>query len=288
MDRTTGLHPLLTMPPQIDEKGLMVFDVHNMPIYDEPFSTPNMVLALNIEGWVRAECDMRPVCFRRHDIAILPPRLIICAHETSDDYHCVLIVLSRAFREGRKQDSTDVYQDNFHYLSKPHISLNDDQFAVVNQLFSLIKAISQLSSPTWEEKVTHLLNTFFLLLQDYRRENGIEGHEPSSQEQLFSRFYNAVTQYYRQSREVRFYAELMHLSPKHFATIIKQHTGINALQWINGYVVIQAKILLRYSLQMTVQQISVYLGFSDQAAFSRFFKSQCGISPSDYRDRKKV
>ncbi len=286
MDRNVGLHPLLSMTPQIDEQGLMVFDVHSMPSYNEPFSTPYMVLALNLKGWVKAECDMRPVCFRRHDIAILPPRHILCAHETSADYHGLLIVLSRAFQEGRKQDSTDVYRDNFHYLSKPHISLNDDQFALVHQLFRLIKMLSRLTSPSREEQLTHLLNTFFLFLQDCRRANGFDEHQPSSQEQLFSCFYEAITKHFRQSREVRFYAELMHLSPKHFATIIKQHTGINALQWINGYVVIQAKILLRYNLQLTVQQISVYLGFSDQAAFSRFFKLQCGVSPSDYRDRK--
>ncbi len=272
------------MTHQIDEQGLMVFDIHSMPTYGEPFTTPYMVLVINMEGWVKADCDMLPVCFRRHDIAVLPPRHIICAHKVSADYHALMIVLSVDFQENRKQDSTDVYRDNFYYLKNPHISLADEQFAVVRQLFGLIQTVSQMESPTRVEKMTYLLNTLFLLLQDYRRANGINGHEPSAQEELFSRFYQAITHHFTKNREVRFYAEMFHLSPKHFASIIKQHTKTNALEWINGYVVVQAKILLRYQHDMTIQEIATKLGFVDQGSFSRFFKSRTGLTPTEYRN----
>ncbi|MCR5820865.1 MAG: helix-turn-helix domain-containing protein [Bacteroidaceae bacterium] len=276
-------HPMLSMIPQIDKRGLMVFDVNSMPIYGEPYKTSYMVLALNLEGWIRAECDMRPVCFRQRDIAVLPPRHILCAHESSADYHAILIVMSKSFQEARKQDSTNTYRDNFHYLTKPHVSLTEEQFPVVRSLFAMLDSVSRESSPSRNEILTHLLNVLFLLLQDYRRENGIADHEPSAQEQLFANFYQAITQHYAQSREVRFYADLFNLSPKYFATIIKQHTHTNALEWINGYVTVQAKVLLRYHKQLTIQEIALKLGFPDQASFSRFFKSRCGMSPTEYR-----
>ncbi len=284
MEKISESHPLLTLTSQIDEQGLMVFDVNSMPTYGEPFTTPYMVLVLNLEGWVKADCDMRPVCFQRHDIAVLPPRHILCAKEVSDDYHALLMVMSVDFQEKRKKDSTDVYLDNFHYLSKPHISLTEEQFNVVHQLFCLVETISLIASPTREEKITNMLNTLFLLLQDYRHDNGISEHESSAHEQLFTSFYNAITQNFTQNREVRFYAEIFHLSPKHFSAIIKQHTNINALEWINGYVIVQAKILLRYHQRLTVQEIALKLGFADQASFSRFFKTRSGMSPTDYRD----
>ncbi len=278
-------HPLLSMTQEIDRQGLMVFDINSMPTYGKPFVTPYMVLVLNLEGWVKAECDMRPVCFRLHDIAVLPPRHILCAQETSADYHAMMITMSVDFQEDRKQDSTDVYRDNFHYLSRPHISLSDEQFAVVHQLFNLVQTISQTAGPTRDEKITNLLNTLFLLLQDYRRENGIGEHEPSPHELMFTQFYQAITEHYAEHREVRFYADLFHLSPKYFATIIKQHTKTNALDWINGYVMVLAKIMLRYKQQLTIQEIALKLGFIDQATFSRFFKSHSGMSPTAYRDQ---
>lgn len=276
---------MLTMARQIEENGVMAFDAFSMPSYDEPYITPYMVLALNLEGWVRAECDMRPVFFQRHDIAVLPPRHILRALSSSFDYHAILIVMSANFQEERKQDSNTVYRDNFHYLQHPHVSLDDDQFAVVHQVFSLVQTISnQTNSPTRDEQITHLLNFLFLALQDYRRANGVSEHEPTAHEELFTRFYHAITQHYTKKREVRFYAELFHLSPKHFATIIKHHTKTNALEWINGYVMVQAKVMLRYQPEFTVQEISMKLGFPDQAAFSRFFKSRCGMSPTEYRE----
>ena len=46
---------------------------------------------------------------------------------------------------------------------------------------------------------------------------------------------------------------------------------------------IQAKALLLYQQRLTVQQIALRLGFADQATFSRFFKANTGLSPSEYR-----
>lgn len=84
---------------------------------------------------------------------------------------------------------------------------------------------------------------------------------------------------------MRFYADLFCLSPKHFAAVIKQQTGINASDWISNYVMIQAKTLLRHQHQLTVQQIALRLGFPDQATFSRFFKVNEGVSPTEFREK---
>ena len=66
----------------------MVFDnIHSMPSYDEPFTTSFMTISLNLKGWAKAECDTRKVVFNKHDIAVLAPNHVLCARETSADYH---------------------------------------------------------------------------------------------------------------------------------------------------------------------------------------------------------
>ncbi len=275
---------MTSLASQIDERGLMVFDnVNSLPVYNEPIATTYMVISLNLDGWVRAECDMHPVFFKRHDVAVLPPRHILCARESSPDYRTILIVMSVEFQEERKRSSTNIYRDNFYYLQKPHMSLSDEQFAIILQMFRMVQFISHTDSPNRWDMLGYQLDTLFLLLQDFRRENGADERRPSPHDQLFANFYHAVTENFTKSREVRYYAEMFHLSPKHFAAIIKQHTKTNALEWINGYTIIRAKMLLRYQLQLTVQEVAIKLGFTDQATFSRFFKSHVGKSPSDYR-----
>ncbi len=102
--------------------------------------------------------------------------------------------------------------------------------------------------------------------------------------QLFEDFYTAIMQHYRESREVAYYARLQSLTPKYFATAIKQTTGQSASQWINNYVIVQAKWMLQHEHHKTVQQIANHLGFSEQASFSRFFKFHNGMSPTEYRE----
>jgi len=277
-------HPLFTSVEQIEEQGLMFFDdVQGMPAYNEPFTTPYMVIVLNMQGWVKAECDMRPVHFKPHDIAILPPRHILYARESSSDYRAMLIVMSVSFQTERKHGSTDIFRDNFHYLQQPDIHLNDEQYDVMVNLFKMIKTASGTTSPRRWDMLGHLLDVLFLFLQDYRRENGIRNHRVTSNELLFNQFYQSITEHYRESREVRFYAQQFHLSPKYFASLIKQHTNVKALDWINGYVLLQTKILL-YQQQLTVQEIAHRLGFSDQASLSRFFKQNTGLTPTQYRE----
>ena len=87
-----------------------------------------------------------------------------------------------------------------------------------------------------------------------------------------------------ESREVRFYARLLCLSPKYFGTIIKQETGVSAGEWIARYVVIRAKTLLRHRPDLTIQQIYQRLGFTDAATFSRYFKATAGMSAKAYRE----
>lgn len=262
MEQQCPLHPILAQADEIAERGLVVFDdIRAMPLYNEPHTTDLMTIGINLSGWVKAECDMRPIVFRPHDLAVLTPHHILCARESSADYRAMLIVLSPAFQEEMKYRYPDVYRDNHHYLYRQDIHLCDHQFERIVDIFCLLREISRENHPHRSVILGDLLEVLFLQLQEYRSENGIETHRPSPREELFSSFYHAIEQHYRESREVRFYADLFHLSPKHFATIIKQQTGTGALQWINSYVIIQAKSMLRHHRQMTIQEITHHLGF---------------------------
>ena len=42
--------------------------------------------------------------------------------------------------------------------------------------------------------------------------------------------------------------------------------------------------MLRHHPELTIQQISNQLGFSEQTSFSRYFKAHAGMSPKQYRE----
>lgn len=286
MKNKQQLHPLLTSDELINERGLMVFDdIHQMPIYHEPYISPFFTISLNVQGWVRAEYDMRPVRFQAHDIAVVHANHTLCAYESSADYHAILLAISPRLEQEMKSLTPNLFVGFYHYVWQPDFHLTDEQTENVVRLLQLLKSISESEVQSRGMILKGLLHILATVLQDYRRENGKEDSPLSPRQELFIRFHQAVVEHFRQSREVRFYAELFCLTPKHFATIIKQQTGITASQWISSYVMIQAKTLLRHQQQLTVQQIALRLGFPDQAAFSRYFKANEGVSPTEFREK---
>ena len=91
-------HPLETISDWLEERGIAVIDnVTRMPVYGEPYISPNLVIALNHRGWMRADYDMHPIKFEAHDNAVIYPGHIIVAHDSSDDYLCTLLVVSKRF-----------------------------------------------------------------------------------------------------------------------------------------------------------------------------------------------
>ncbi|UOQ71006.1 helix-turn-helix domain-containing protein [Hymenobacter cellulosilyticus] len=95
-------------------------------------------------------------------------------------------------------------------------------------------------------------------------------------------FKELVQMHSSRERSVRFYADTLCVTPKHLSELVKEATGKTAGEWIAAAVVLEAKALLEDQAR-TVYQVAECLHFTDQFAFSRFFKKTSGLSPSAYR-----
>ncbi len=277
-------HPLETINDWLDERGLAVLDnVTGTPVYDEPYVSQNLIIALSHRGWLKADYDMHPITFQEHDHAAIYPGHILTAHEASKDYLCSLLVISPKFLKILSQLHPKHYLFEYHYNTS--FQLTDSQFEVMLTCFKMLKNISLLDIPEREEMLTIQMDITTRIVRTYLRANGKEIiHNDTAVQQLLTQFHEAITLHYRESREVNFYASLLNLTPKYFGTVIRKATGIGVGEWIAKYVIIQAKAMLRHHPELTIQQISNQLGFSEQTSFSRYFKTHAGMSPKQYRE----
>lgn len=101
----------------------------------------------------------------------------------------------------------------------------------------------------------------------------------------FNAFIEELSHNYMQERSVGFYADRLHLTPKYLTTLLRTTTGRTATQWIDDYVVLEAKNLLKYS-SMNIQEVAYYLHFPNQSFFGKYFKQHTGMPPSAYRASK--
>jgi len=100
---------------------------------------------------------------------------------------------------------------------------------------------------------------------------------------LLDNFLEVLQKHYKVERGVDFYADKLCLTPKYLSTVIRQTSGKTAGEWIDEYVMLEAKALLK-STKMTIQQISDELNFPSQSFFGKYFKRLEGVPPKVYRE----
>ena len=91
--------------------------------------------------------------------------------------------------------------------------------------------------------------------------------------------------HYRESREVKYYADLLNLTPKYLARVVRTTTnGLLPAKWIEQYVTAQAKRLIEARATQTLQETAYMLGFTEPTSFYRYFKRVVGMTAKQYRD----
>ena len=271
-------YPQEQVASQLRKCGLAILEKGSfLPKCDEPYVSPNVVVMLNLRGWVSGGYDSYPFEFVSHDIAVLEPNHVIVVRGSSDNYLANVMVISGELDGLLTQRFTEKNRSDF--LRSPLFHLDDDQYAIVSRFFALVKSVTQ-SEEISQRFLLPLMESFFVLVNGFHRAAGYEMSKPRP---VFDLFYKELVAHWRESREVAFYAEKLHYSPKYFGTLVKNETGESVGHWIADYVIVQAKSLLEFQRNMTVQEISYKLGFSDQTVFSRWFKFHAGLSPKAFR-----
>ena len=285
-------HPVVALNEEIEKRGVyLIEDVVRLPSSDmpgEPFVSPHLVIVICHQGYSIGEYDTKPIKFCAHDFSLVYPDHPILAKETSEDYRSTLLIISSRFYDELRPRLT--YGNSLLFHSQPSFHLSEEHYLCICDAIKLLKSVVSFDIPSRKETAIGILDVISKLVDNFRQTDDISDSQQTDTDTtednlLFRRFYDLLALHYKESREVQFYAQLLCLSPKYFGSLIKKDTGISASQCIAHYVVIQAKELLHYRPDLTIQQISHQLGFDDSMSFSRYFKASAGISPKKYRQQ---
>ena len=282
-------HPIVAFNAEIEKRGvLLIEDVERLPSSDIPFVSPHLVIVLCHHGYSIGEYDMKPIKFCAHDFSLVYPDHPILAKETSEDYRSTRLIISSNFYNDLRPRLT--YGNSLLFHSQPLFHLSEEHYLCICDALRLLKSIIGFDFPAQKDITLGVLDVIAHLVDIFRQTDDIaESQQPDADtvggSLMFKRFYDLLALHYKEHRDVQYYARLLCLSPKYFGSLIKKEMGISAGQCIANYIVIQAKALLHYRPDLTIQQISQQLGFDDYTSFSRYFKSSAGVSPKKYREQ---
>jgi AraC family transcriptional regulator len=83
-------------------------------------------------------------------------------------------------------------------------------------------------------------------------------------------------------------AAVARLSPYHFARQFKAATGLPPHQYVIARRVERAKQLLQAGTDLSLAEVALHAGFSDQSQFSSHFKRLVGVTPGRFRTPARI
>lgn len=175
-----------------------------------------------------------------------------------------------------------------HIMQHPIYKMGAEQYIQVSSIMQNIHwmACNSEHSRFNDEAIRNGVAMLLYIIGDYlQRIMSIQGTKNSMlnrREEYCFRFIDLLIKCPKASLRINYYAEQLCLTTKYLSALILETTGKTAKNWIDDFVIFEARFLLHYS-DMSIQQIAFELDFPNQSFFGKFFKKHTGYSPRNFR-----
>ena len=225
--------------------------------------------------------DFRMWSLKAPAVALFLPGQVVESIELDEDFAGFGMVMNQEFTDSLNlpvslQERLFIKDTQFYSVSEEVL---DALSSVYRQVSSLM---NQPDNPYREEIIRHLFSAHYYGLGYYMHGLQSQPSTMTSQQEKCERFMSLVAENFKTQRDIAFYADKLCVTSKYLSTMLKQETGMTALDWIEKHVVLYAKSCLS-STSMTIQEISGELDFPSQSVFGKYFKRVEGMSPKAYR-----
>lgn len=243
-------------------------------------------VALLINGEVNVKLNLKEQHIKKNSILFLAPNTVKQLINKTDDVQLYTVVFTSRFlmsigiqkHEIEMIDFSSQHHDNI-------IALEDDELTTLKKVIEDLKQKNDhiLEHPFGENIVQYTFRIFLSEMGAIGVKYNMHAKSKSSRKQdLVVQFGNLVNLHFREHRHVKYYADLLAITPKYLSEIVQEVTGESATVLIDEKVMHEAKILL-HNPKLSISQIADVLHFSDQSFLGKFFKRHLGLSPSRYR-----
>ncbi len=193
------------------------------------------------------------------------------------------MVFKSDFLEQFFQDKLFVYRLNYfyNYNYSPFLVLSEDTYKLIATCLSEVIAEIELYR---KDSIQIIRSLLYFILSKLNREFNSFHHinEGDRKEDILIRYKMAIEEHIASNKNINDYANLLGIGRNALSQKIKSFTGLTANEFLVQRKIQEIKTRLLFSSK-TISEISFDLNFSDPNNLTRFFKSQEGITPTQYR-----
>lgn len=245
-----------------------------------------LTMFISVKGTLKVTINLSEITVEPNSILFIPPDTVFKPLGwEGEELEAYLLFLSTHFINDLNIDlntiSTSLFTNNNLLMQ-----LTSSQLSLLMRYFDLLH-VNALEKNNYNRNIARSLASaacYQMMALGEEAANQTVTRHPQARKLTYAlTFLRLVRDYHRVHRSIGFYAGKMFISPKYLSLIIKEATGKSAAEWIDQYVLQEAKNLLRYSGK-NVQQIAYELNFSNQSSFGKYFKHLTGMSPTKFQN----
>jgi len=172
----------------------------------------------------------------------------------------------------------------FGSSSLPIISLPEEEVKKFDMLWRVFEMEMESPDDLQLEMLQMLLKRLLILLTRLYKQQNQFSNVDDVQIDLLREFNFLIEQHFKTKHSVAEYAELLNKSPKTLSNLFSKLGAKTPLQYIQERLMLEARRLLSYT-DKPVKEIAFEIGYTDVPSFSRFFKKNQGLAPSEYKEK---
>ena len=289
------LNELITMAGGEKRLGIMgeciaANGASEMEIFRFPSRLNALIIGVGTEGETSLTSNLQEFRLKKDSLFIFSPKHILQV-QSNNRFKAHLIVIAPDFLKRINIDTKRMMPLFLQFGSLPCMELTHAESQSLRSFISMVEQELKGSETDFSSEIIGGLIAATIykvgdILTHYLTEHPeVDSPIHNRAEEYFRQFTELLGEHYKHERSVGFYARQLCITPKYLTTLIKRISGKSVSEWIDNYVILEAKTLLKYS-NMSVQEIAYYLNFPNQSFFGSYFKRNAGMSPSQYKAKK--
>ena len=260
-------------------------------ILSNPVRFAGLTVCLVLKGEISLDVNLNTYTIRQNSIVVLGSGSIIKVNKVDwPKVEAYALFVSTKFMHDLNLDLNAI---NIKQMIDRHVSptgnLSPDEASQLAQYMELLHLNATRNREAVFSKniarslIQAIIYQMLQFEENHTGPNSDNSKQPQSRKLNYvHEFMNLVQLHHTHERSIAFYADKLFISPKYLSHIIKEATGRSAAAWIDEFVILEAKNMLRFS-NKNIQQVAYALNFNTQSSFGKYFKHITGMSPTEYQ-----
>lgn len=257
-----------------------------------PFRFDGFLAIFCMKGELSVDINLNTYNMSDNSFIVTTPQSIIRVTDVLEpnakDFHFLVVAMSDDFISGIRLDFNKLFTESLRVMNNPCFKIEGEDLEICRKYINLAETILKVESDQKKEALGFLISSICYVMSSIWQKkinaaSTVNQVSSPRAKMIFEQFLHLVTEYHTKERNVSFYAERLCLTPKYLSKLVKNVSGRSAPDWIDSFVILEAKNMLRYS-DASIKEIVYTLNFPNQSVFYKFFKANTGMTPSEYRN----